>query len=152
MSLLREVAESDLPIFFEHQRDPDAVRVAAVPARERDAFDAHWQRSLANESGTIRTVVDDGEVAGYVLAFDGDGRRLVGYWLGREFWGRGLATSALADFLELEAVRPLHATVEAGNLASIRVLEKCGFEIVRTTTVFDERLGAEIDEVLLELR
>jgi hypothetical protein len=33
-----------------------------------------------------------------------------------------------------------------------RVLEKCGFEVVRTATVFDERLGAEIDEVLLELR
>ena len=41
---LRDVREADLPIFYEHQRDPDAVRMADFPSREWDPFLAHWLR------------------------------------------------------------------------------------------------------------
>lgn len=39
---LRPAVKSDLPIFFEHQREPEANKMAAFPARDRDDFMAHW--------------------------------------------------------------------------------------------------------------
>jgi RimJ/RimL family protein N-acetyltransferase len=125
--VLREVSDDDLPTLFEHQRDPDATRMAAFPARGRDAFMAHWARITRDPSVRTRTVVYDGSVAGNVLSFVHEGRREVGYWIGREFWGRGIATRALAAFLEVETTRPLYAGVARHNAGSLRVLEKCGF-------------------------
>lgn len=124
---LRPVEASDLPIFFEHQRDSVAVRLAAFPSRDREAFDAHWAKVLKSPTGLVRTVLFEGEVAGYVLSFELDGRREVGYWIGRNLWGRGVATRALALFLEVETARPLYGHVAKSNVGSIRVLEKCGF-------------------------
>jgi RimJ/RimL family protein N-acetyltransferase len=125
--LLREVMESDLPVFFEHQSDPEAVRMADVPSREHEPFMAHWQRILADDALTAKTIVFDGQIAGNVVSWEQDGRRLVGYWIGKEFWGKGLATKALAELVEELGTRPLHAYVAKTNLGSIRVLEKTGF-------------------------
>jgi RimJ/RimL family protein N-acetyltransferase len=94
VGVLREVVEADLPIFYEHQRDPEAAAMAGLPPRDRDTFMAHWAKRLANESNLTRTVVSDGEVVGNIGCWEADGRRLVGYWIGREFWGRGPATQA----------------------------------------------------------
>jgi RimJ/RimL family protein N-acetyltransferase len=141
VTVLREVVESDLPVFYEHQRDPETAAHAAFPPRDHDTFMAHWARILANDSVVTRTVVADGEVAGNIGCWEQDGRRLVGYWLGREFWGRGLATQALAELLGIVDTRPLHAYVAKENAASIRVLEKCGFV----------QVGQETEELLLEL-
>jgi len=129
--MLRDVEEADLPIFFEHQREPDANRMAAFPARERDAFFAHWrEKVLGNESNRKKTIVVGDEVVGYVSSWEQDGKRLVAYWIGRAYWGRGIATSALMEFLAHETTRPLHAFVAAQNVGSIRVLERCGFRRV----------------------
>jgi len=125
--VLRPVREADLPVLFEHQHDPEANRMAAFPARERDAFLAHWRGILAEEDVIVRTITADGEVVGDILAWDDGGRTLVGYWIGREHWGRGIATRALAAFVEDVTTRPLHAKVAEHNAGSIRVLEKCGF-------------------------
>jgi RimJ/RimL family protein N-acetyltransferase len=76
-----------------------------------------------------------------------DGRRLVGYWIGQEFWGRGLATEALAELVDIVDARPLYAEVVTTNVASIRVLEKCGF------TQVEAHVGDDgIEELVLELR
>ena len=127
MSVLRDVVESDLPVFFEHQRDPEATAMAVFPARDRDAFDAHWARLLADPSLFKKTIVHEGQVAGNIGSWVQDGRRLVGYWVGKEFWGQGLATRALAEAIDELGTRPLYAYVAKTNLGSIRVLEKCGF-------------------------
>ena len=72
----------------------------------------------------------DGAVAGSIGSWEADGRRLVGYWIGREFWGRGVATTALQEYVAEVTERPLYAYVAELNRASIRVLEKCGFRRV----------------------
>ena len=82
--LLRDVADSDLPVFFEHQRDPVANRVADFPARDREAFAAHWAKILGDENVTKKTVLFEGRVAGNVVSFERDGEREVGYWIRRE--------------------------------------------------------------------
>ena len=135
---LRPVEPSDLPVFFEHQSDLGAAAMVGLPSRDREAFDAHWARILADPDSLIRTVLEDGAVAGNILSFTRDDVREVGYWLGRSFWGRGIATAALEGFLRIETRRPLHAGVARGNGGSVRVLEKCGFVV---TGGDDELLG-----------
>jgi RimJ/RimL family protein N-acetyltransferase len=142
--VLREVVESDLDAFFEHQREPEANEMAIFPARDRAAFDAHWRKILADDSLIKKTIVHEGGVAGNVGSWEQDGRRLVGYWVGREFWGKGLATRALAEFVDLVTDRPLHAWVATSNVGSIRVLEKCGFVQVGSRTT-------DVEELLFEL-
>jgi RimJ/RimL family protein N-acetyltransferase len=135
--MLRNVVEGDLPTFFEHQRDPEATSMAVFPAREWDAFLSHWRHKiLSDPASEARTILVDDRVAGYVGSWEQDGRRLVGYWVGREYWGRGVARSALDEFLRAhEHHRPIHAYVVLSNARSIRVLEKCGFQHAGEPTV-----------------
>jgi RimJ/RimL family protein N-acetyltransferase len=72
------------------------------------------------------------------------------YWLGNEFWGRGIATEALAAFLQIVTTRPIYAGVAKDNAASIRVLQKCGFAICQHDRGFANARGEEIEEVLME--
>ena len=125
---LRNVEANDLPLFFEHQRDPIAVAMVAFNSRDRAAFDQHWAKLLADDSLLKKTVTVDGEVAGNIGSWTAEGKREVGYWIDRAFWGRGVATEALSAFLCLEQTRPLYAGVAKHNVASIRVLQKCGFK------------------------
>lgn len=150
--LLRVVTEDDLPIFFEQQLDPDATQMAAFPARDREAFMAHWTRILADETIIKKTILFEGQVAGNIVGFEQFGKPQVGYWLGKNYWGKGLATQALLTFLGQVKARPLYAYVAKSNIASIRVLEKCGFTISGYDQVFDNILGQEIEEVILELK
>ena len=127
---LREVTDEDVDIFFEHQRDPDSNAMAAVAAREYDAHVAHWAKNRSHETTVLRTIDVAGEVAGHAVSWIGDdGRRLVGYWLDRDFWGRGIASAALRQLIDEIQERPLFAHVAQHNRASQRVLEKSGFEV-----------------------
>jgi RimJ/RimL family protein N-acetyltransferase len=128
---LRDVASEDLAILYAHQQDPQAAQLAGFPSRGWEAFHAHWARVLADSANVTRTVLAGGQVAGTIACFPQDGEHLVGYWLGREFWGRGVATTALRIFLDSLPLRPLTAYVARHNLASRRVLEKCGFVLER---------------------
>jgi RimJ/RimL family protein N-acetyltransferase len=148
---LREVLAADLPIFFEHQRDPEANRMAAFAARDRDAFMAHWSKIVADERLVAKTVVADGQVAGNIVSWDQAGRQEIGYWIGREFWGKGIATRALDAFLHDVTTRPLFAHVAAHNVASIRVLEKCGFTISDEEPEPSEEPDDDVAEVILKL-
>ncbi|HET7807309.1 MAG TPA: GNAT family protein [Gaiellaceae bacterium] len=148
--MLRAVEQRDLDALFEQQSDPVASAMAGVPSRDREAFDEHWQRVLANDQNLIRVIDVDGEPAGHVLSWPAEGRRYIGYWIAREFWGRGLATAALTELLGELQERPLHALVSTDNVASIRVLEKCGFVEVGPA---DDKLADEgVPGLLYELR
>lgn len=127
---LRDVIQSDLPIFFEHQRDPVSNKMAAFPARDEEAFYAHWGKIMVAENNLIKTILLDDTVTGFILSFVMEGQREVGYWLGKEFWGKGIASEALRQFLPLISERPLYAHVAKHNIGSRRVLEKSGFKVV----------------------
>ena len=146
MGVLREVVESDLPAFHEYECDPQAAAMAAFPSRDRDAFMAHWAKTLANDAALTMTIVSEGEVAGNIGCWEVDGQKFVGYWIGREFWGRGLATQALAELVGMVEARPLYAHVVSSNVASIRVLEKAGF-----VEVGRHMADGVIEELVLEL-
>jgi RimJ/RimL family protein N-acetyltransferase len=139
--LLRNVLEDDLPIFFVHQQDPLAYQMAAFNPREWQPFLAHWKKIIADDQIIKRTILLGGQVAGNLVCFDLFGKREVGYWLGREFWKKGIATRALAIFLPAVAYRPLFAHVIRHNIASQHVLEKCGFR----------QCGEEAEEIIFRL-
>ncbi len=149
--VLRDVTEADLPVLFEHQADPEASRMAAFPSRDREAFMAHWAKILADDSTVKRTIVCGGRVVGNIGSWEKEGERLVGYWVGREHWGRGIASRALAAFLEIQRTRPLHARVAKHNLGSIRVLEKCGFVVCGEDRGPFGTGGEEIEEFVMKL-
>lgn len=125
---LREVTEADVEVFYGYQRDPIAARMAAFSPREKEAHLQHWARIQADETTVNRTILFGDEVAGSIGSWVQDEKRMIGYWISREHWGKGVATSALCKFVDLLDDRPLFAHVARRNLASIRVLEKCGFE------------------------
>jgi len=149
--ILRDVTEAHLPIFFEQQLEPDATGMAALPARDRDAFMAHWGKIMADDSVVLKTILFDGQVAGNVLSFERSGEREVGYWIGKEFWGKGIATQALAEFLDYVKMRPLYAHVAKHNIASRRVLEKCGFTITGEDREFSTWDGKKAEGLILKL-
>ena len=152
--LLRAVTDSDLPIFFEQQLDKDANFMAAFTAKDptdRAAFMAHWAKILADPGITIRTILVEGQVAGHVLVHGWFGEPEVSYWIGKAFWGKGVASQALAQFLDIVTARPLYARVAKDNLASLRVLEKCGFTISGEDKGFANARGMEVEEFILNL-
>ena len=128
--VLRDVEATDLEVFFEQEQDPEANQRAKFPAREHELFMTHWKNNVlgGDPRNHVQAVIVDGRVAGHMDAWwDGD-RRFIGYWFGRDFWGRGIGSAAMASFLRQEEVRPLHADPHEGNAASVRLLEKFGFE------------------------
>lgn len=150
--VLRPPFPVDLAALFEHQLDPEANRMAGTRPRSPDAFRAVWERNMADPSVVARVIVLDGAVAGGVSCFPNEGVDMVGYWIGRAHWGRGVASDALRLFLQEVTRRPLHAHTSAANPASMRVLVKNGF---RETGRFvdagsDRYLAGEVVTFLLE--
>ena len=148
---LRDVITDDLPIFFEQQIDSDAVDMAAHPPRDRDAFQAHWTELLSKESVIKKTILLDGVVVGYIISFVYFGVREVGYWIGKAYWGQGITTRGLLEFLDQVPLRPLRASVAKHNRGSLRVLEKCGFRLVGEHKEFSSMGGNVVEGFVFEL-
>jgi RimJ/RimL family protein N-acetyltransferase len=152
--VLREVRDEDLAVLFEQWADPVAAHMAAFTApdhMDRDAFERRWSRLRADETIINRAIVVDGDVAGTIGSWGDAGEREVTYWIGRSYWGRGIATAALNAFLTVDRSRPLHARVAYDNFASHRVLEKCGFRVIATERGFAQARSAEIEDFVLRL-
>jgi len=131
---LRDIGESDIPVLFAYQDDPEANEMAAFPARDESAFREHLGRVLANTDNIALAIVDGDVVVGQIGSWSDEenATRDVGYWVGREHWGKGYATAGLRALLEIEPVRPLWAYIAEHNVGSQRVVEKCGFAFDRT--------------------
>jgi len=124
---LRDVTEDDFRVLHEHQCQPEAIRMAAFPARDWDSLVAHWRKILCDDTVWAKAVIVNGQVAGNIASWLQGEWRLVGYWYGQEHWGKGIATQALTSYIQVFTERPLYAYVATTNIASKRVLEKCGF-------------------------
>lgn len=151
---LRELRDEDLEVLFGQWADPVAAHMAAFTApdhMDRDAFERRWSRLRADETVMNRVIVVEGEVAGTIGSWGESGEREVTYWIGRSHWGKGIATCALEAFLTLDPSRPLHARIAHDNVASRRVLEKCGFRAIATERGFAEARSREIEEIVLRL-
>ena len=155
MALLRDARDSDRDVLFEHWTDAESNRMAAftvVDPDDRDAYDARWERHAADPTVTVMTIADNGTVIGSIGSWGKDGEREITYWIGRDHWGKGYATRALAEFLrDVEHTRPVYGVCATDNVGSQRVLEKCGFHVVGHGRGFANGRGEETDEVILRL-
>lgn len=106
---------------------------------------------MADPKIVIRTILTGEKIAGYVLHHSWFGNPEVSYWLGREFWGQGIATVALIEFVHQQSLRPLFGRVAKDNIASRRVLEKCGFVYFGEDRGFSNARGEEVEELILVL-
>lgn len=151
---LQDVRESDLSIFFEHQLDSTANNMVAFTSKDpadREAFLKHWMNILANQNILKKTILYNGCVVGDILNFEQFGNQEVSYWIGKQYWGKGIATDALSKFLHEINVRPLYARAAKDNIASIRVLKKCGFAITDEDKGYSNARGEEVEEYILKL-
>jgi RimJ/RimL family protein N-acetyltransferase len=153
---LRDVVESDLSIFFEQQLDSEANRMAAFTSKnpaDKAAFLAHWARILSDDTKVVRTILLDDRIVGHISSYTDQefGKPEVTYWIGKEYWGKGIATAALEKFLGITRNRPIYARVSKDNIASRRVLHKCGFKVVGEGRGFANVRGKEIEELILKL-
>lgn len=152
---VRDAKLSDVPAFYVMHADPEANRRGAFVPRKKSDFFKHWTKVIRNRLILKKTVLHNGKVAGYVVSFYRTGtgkpkRREIGYWIAREYWGKGLASEGLRLLLEDHNTRPLYARVAKTNPASLRVAEKCGFKIVREAAYKNEA-GKDVEEFILKL-
>ncbi|MEO7260669.1 MAG: GNAT family N-acetyltransferase [Jatrophihabitantaceae bacterium] len=151
---LRSLNESDLDALFRQVSDPESVRMAAFTPEDpddRQRFDAHMSRVMKSPENTNRAITWKGDLVGSIASFVVDGQTEVTYWVDRAVWGRGIASQALALFLEVVRTRPLYARTASDNAGSLRVLEKAGFRIIDTEVSFAPGRGAAIQETILQL-
>lgn len=152
---LRDIYSSDLQVLFEQQLDPDANYMAAFTAddpSDQRAFVRRWNYILGNDTLLKKIILYHGEVAGYLVHFDQFGKPSVGYWLGKAYWGKGIATEGLRLFLQHIAIRPLYARVAKDNVGSQRVLEKCGFVCHDEDRGYAQARGQEVEEFIYILQ
>jgi len=126
------VRQADNPRVAQHLRDrfPQPYTLADANA---------WIARAPAESPAMNLAIEVEEqaVGGIGLMPGSDIHRVsaeVGYWLGEQFWGRGIATCALRGitqyaFQEFSVLNRLFAYVDANHPASIRVLEKAGYRL-----------------------
>jgi RimJ/RimL family protein N-acetyltransferase len=152
--VLRDVQESDIAIFFQHQLDPVSnwqVAFTHEDPADEEAHNIHFAKVLADESIVMRTIVVGDEVAGYLTKYDLAGERQIGFVLGRAFWGKGIATQSLLEFLEIVTERPIYGRIAFDNAASMKVLQKVGFKRTSEANYFSHARGVDIIEVLWTL-
>ena len=149
---LRPVETGDLPRMYSMQLDPEANRMAVTIPRTGEAFDSHWAKALADPGNTTRAVLVGEAMVGYISCFPLDGQDHVGYWIDRAFWGMGIASRALHLLLREVGKRPLVAAAATSNVASLRVLQKCGFVIEQVHLSPASERYPECEEAVLVLR
>jgi [ribosomal protein S5]-alanine N-acetyltransferase len=152
---LRNSTEDDIEIFFYNQLDEEANYLAAFTPKDptdKEAYTSKWKRLLKDDTINMKTILYGTEIAGTVAKFEMEGNAEITYWLGKQYWGKGIATKALRDFLPLENMRPIFGHVAYDNYGSIRVLEKCGFERIGTARLYSNARQKEIEEIIFRFQ
>ncbi len=151
---LRDVQKTDLSVFFSQQSDPTAIFMAAFTAEDPTnirQFMSHWRKILKDDSIYIQTILFEGKIAGHIEHFILFGLPSVGYWIGKEFWGKGITTRALTIFLTQIKTRPLYARVAKDNLGSQRVLKKNKFLRDSEDKGYAQGRGCEVEEWIYKI-
>lgn len=148
---IRDVTEADLSALYRLSVDPESNRMAMVRPRGRESFDAHWASVLRSTDTVSKVILLGDRVVGKISCFTVNEMRTIGYWVDREYWGRGIATRALGLLVQEVTARPLHALVATTNTGSIRVLEKCGFVVIGKEHSPETERYVECDELILML-
>lgn len=151
---LTETELSDINSFYQFQLDEEGRHLAAFISADTDdekAYIERWTKLLTNPKINIRTIKLGNEIAGSISKYIMEGNAEITYWIDRKFWGKGIASAALKEFLQIEQTRPIYGHVAFDNYGSQKVLEKCGFKKIGSDKYFAKARQAEIEEYIYEL-
>ena len=151
---LRRTEKSDLELLFEFQLDEEAIYLAAFTPKDstdKEAYFEKFTRFLDDPTINNQTILVDETIVGSIAKFEMEGNTEITYWIDRNFWGKGVATTALKKFLIIENTRPIFGRVAFDNLGSQKVLEKCGFVKIGTDKGFANARQTEIEEFIYKL-
>lgn len=151
---LRETEVEDLDTFFTFQSDEEAGYMAAFVNenwQDKEVCLAKWRKLLADTNIKIRTILVDNKVAGNISIWMLMDEPQIAYGLGKEFWNRRIVTNALQQFLTIFPERPLFGRAAFDNIASIKVLTKCGFKKINEDMLYAHARGKEIKEIVFVL-
>lgn len=112
----------------------------------KTAYIEKYSKHLADPTINMRTIKVNEEIAGSISKFVLENEAEITYWIDRKFWGQGIATAALKDFLKIEQTRPIYGRVAFDNYGSQKVLEKCGFMKIGMDKGFANARQTEIEE------
>ncbi len=152
--LIRATVVSDLEVFFLNQLDEESNQMAAFTSADptdKKSYIDKWTRLLSDETIHMKTIIYNDEVAGTVAKYEMDGKAEITYWIGKRYWGRGIASKAVDAFLRLEKKRPIYGRVAFDNVKSLRVLEKAGFVKIGSELSYANARGKEIEEIIFRL-
>jgi RimJ/RimL family protein N-acetyltransferase len=151
---LRPIDDSDLDALFDQMRDPESVRMAAFTVKDpddRQTFDSRMATSRSAPDTTMRAVIRDGRLVGSIASFVVEGEIEITYWIDRSVWGQGIASQAVALFLDTVRVRPMYARAASDNIGSLKVLQGAGFKVIGTATSYANARSSDIEETVLRL-
>ena len=151
---LRKTEKSDLEFFFQFQLDKEANYLAAFTSKDpadKEAYFEKYTKHLNDPTINMQTILVDEIIAGSIAKFIMEGDTEITYWIDKNFWGKGIATTALKIFLTIINIRPIFGRVAFDNLGSQKVLEKCGFVKTGTDKGFANARQSEIEEFIYKL-
>ncbi len=151
---LTKTIESDLNYFFQFQLDPEAIFMAAFTSKDpanKTAYIEKYTKFLSDPTIRNMTIKAGDRIVGSIAKFLMEGEAEITYWIDKQYWGKGIASAALNEFLKLEKSRPIFARVAFDNFGSQKVLEKCGFIKIGKDTGFANARQAEIEEFIYKL-
>lgn len=151
---LKQTEQSDLELLFQFQLDEEAIFLAAFTPKDSTDKKAYFEkfiRLLADPAINNQTILVDENVVGSIAKFEIAGDAEITYWIDRNFWGKGIATAALKNFLTIENSRPIFGRAAFDNVGSQKVLEKCGFVKIGTDKGFANARQKEIEEFIYKL-
>lgn len=151
---LRPTEIADLDTLFQYQLDKEGGYLAAFMPKDptdKTAYINKYTKLLSDPTVNNQTILLDDKIVGSIAKFIIESDTEITYWIDRKFWGRGIATKALTEFLAIETVRPIFGRVAFDNFGSQKVLEKCGFDKVGSDKGFANARQMEIEEFIYKL-
>jgi RimJ/RimL family protein N-acetyltransferase len=151
---LRPTKLSDLDLLFQFQLDKEGGYLAAfMPENSTDKANYINKHTNLLEDLTVnaQTIILDNIIVGSIAKFVMETDSEITYWIDKKFWGQGIATIALKEFLAIETSRPIYGRVAFDNFGSQKVLKKSGFDKIGVEKGFANARQMEIEEFIYKL-
>ena len=154
--MLGQVEDSDLPFLFEGLSDPTAMPYNGVYFNSLDDTKAQlvWYAKNWNEGTGIHWKISsrvEGDFIGVISVYNYKAeheKAELGYWILPRFWRQGVATEVITPVIRYwqreKGLHRLEAFIEEGNEASIRLLQKSGFQLEGTMRDCEIKFGKYI--------
>ncbi len=154
MIKLDKTTKEDLETLFVFQTNKDGIMMAAFTSEnpsDKVTYMKKWTAIVDNPKIKMVTIRLENIIVGSVIHFDIMSETNVSYWIDQNFWGKGIATEALNEFIKGSDKRPLFGMVAYDNIGSQKVLEKCGFKSIGKEKGFANARKKEIEEFVYRL-